>query len=150
MRSLFILLERPLGINGHGTTSDLIDLARTLGFLLAVSAALASAASAQSAGSSFSGRLADGEALARSCIDMDGKVYEWRWSNVPFASSCTQDPPRQFVTAPNTEACYRDCSDTWVACYASAMQETPIGLCFDRLFACTTRCKGVEPVSRVE
>jgi hypothetical protein len=132
----------------------MLNLARTLGFLLAVSAALASAASAQSAarpaGSSFSGMPAEGEALARSCIDMDGKVYEWRWSNVPFASSCTQDPPQKFVTAPNTEACYRDCSDTLIACYSSAMHETPIGLCFDRLFACTSRCKGVEPVSNVE
>lgn len=29
---------------------------------------------------------------AHSCRDMNGKSFEWQWSNVPFASTCDAKP----------------------------------------------------------
>jgi hypothetical protein len=33
----------------------------------------------------------------RSCVDINDQSFEWRWSNVPFASTCDAAPERKQV-----------------------------------------------------
>ena len=94
--------------------------------------------------SSFSGLIADREvASSRLCIDMDGHFFEWKWSNVPFASSCFEDQPVGKVsTFPQTEACYFECSNTSLSCLTSVLDGNEPKACMNDLAACMSRCKG--------
>lgn len=96
------------------------------------------------AASSFSALIADREvASSRVCIDMDGHFFEWKWGNVPFASSCIEDQPVGKVsTVPQTEACYFDCSNASLSCLTSVLDGNQPKACMDDLAACLSRCKG--------
>jgi hypothetical protein len=93
--------------------------------------------------SSFPGLTADREVVSsRVCIDMNGHFFEWKWANVPFASSCIENHPvRKVSTLPQTEACYFDCSNTSLGCLTSVDGNQPKA-CMDDLAACMSRCKG--------
>jgi hypothetical protein len=96
------------------------------------------------AASSFSGLTADREAASsRVCIDMDSHFFEWKWGNVPFASSCIEaQSVRKASTVPETEACYFDCSNTSLGCLTSVLDGHEPKACIDDLAACMSRCKG--------
>ena len=94
--------------------------------------------------SAFSGLTTDREVVsARVCLDMDGHFIEWKWGNVPFASSCIEDHPvRKVSTVPQTEACYFGCSNTSLSCLTSVLDGHEPKACMDDLAACMSRCKG--------
>jgi hypothetical protein len=92
---------------------------------------------------SSASKEADQDGPARSCTDMDGRSFAWRWSNAPFASSCPQSPGATEITEPKAKACHRDCEDNSVGCFTAAADVVPTNVCFDKLIACKTTCAAV-------
>ncbi|KJC58894.1 hypothetical protein UP10_21600 [Bradyrhizobium sp. LTSPM299] len=75
----------------------------------------------------------------RKCVDMDGREFYWGWSNVPFASTCSNEPvagePGQ-----KTDACRASCSDRLGTCFPAAPDKKGVDACFDRLESCQASC----------
>jgi hypothetical protein len=98
----------------------------------------------QAESSSLTRAAADRDGPARTCTGMDGRSFEWRWSNAPFASSCTPSPGTTAIMEPKAKACHRDCEDISVACFTAVADVVPTNACFDKLIACKTTCAAVQ------
>jgi hypothetical protein len=98
----------------------------------------------------FAGKPAAPGAVARSCMDMDGKIYQWGWPNVPFVAFCPDGPVRTnratTKASLTTSACIRACSGKLGECLKSEAGEIRTIACFDYLDACMTQCDGVQRV----
>ena len=76
---------------------------------------------------------------AKKCVDMDGHEFQWNWSNVPFASSCSselaaEEPGRK------TDSCRASCRDRFGACSPPKPDKKQFDACFDQLESCQASC----------
>ena len=119
--------------------------------ILAGSTATGSMARSNQA-ASFAGKAAAPGAVARSCMDMNGKTYQWGWPNVPFVAFCPEGPARTHRASTKAplagSACMRACSGKLGECLKTEAGEVRTIACFDYLDACMTECDGVQRASK--
>jgi hypothetical protein len=86
---------------------------------------------------------ADPPVLVRSCTDINGNTFGWRWSNAPFASTCSSGPVQNAAARSTNDICQNSCAETAISCIASTFERDHAQGCPDNLATCQNSCSAV-------